>query len=104
MSAAALLFADVVLIVVLARLCGALAMRLAQPAVVGEIVAGILLGPTLLHGELARTLIPTEVRPALGALAGIGVAGDTTRASPWGSSCSSPWRYRSPRSRCWPGS
>ncbi|MEU6329028.1 cation:proton antiporter [Streptomyces sp. NPDC047049] len=74
MSAAALLFADVVLIVVLARLCGALAVRLAQPAVVGEIVAGILLGPTMLHGELARTLIPTEVRPALGALAGIGVA------------------------------
>ncbi len=46
-----------------ARLCGELAQRLRQPAVLGEIVAGIMLGPTVL-GSLARaayqSLFPAE--------------------------------------------
>lgn len=39
---------DVVIILIVARLVGGLAVRIGQPRVVGEIVAGVLLGPTLL--------------------------------------------------------
>jgi Kef-type K+ transport system membrane component KefB len=42
------LFVQLILIVMVARLCGMLAMRIRQPAVIGEMVAGILLGPSLL--------------------------------------------------------
>lgn len=42
------LFLQLIIIIVAARLCGMLAVRLRQPAVVGEIIAGILLGPSLL--------------------------------------------------------
>ena len=42
------LFIQFILIIVAARLCGTLALKLRQPAVVGEMIAGILLGPSLL--------------------------------------------------------
>jgi Kef-type K+ transport system membrane component KefB len=42
------LFVQLILIVLLARLCGMVAKRAGQPAVVGEMIAGILLGPSLL--------------------------------------------------------
>jgi Kef-type K+ transport system membrane component KefB len=61
-------------IVVAARLLGLLASRLGQPAVIGEIVAGILLGPTLLGGAITRTLFPADVLPALSHLSDVGVA------------------------------
>ncbi|GAA3432645.1 cation:proton antiporter [Kutzneria kofuensis] len=57
-----------------AQLAGASAGRLGQPPVVGEIVAGILLGPTLLSGAVPRALFPADVRPGLTALADVGVA------------------------------
>ncbi|MFI2760786.1 cation:proton antiporter [Streptomyces echinatus] len=60
--------------VLLARLLGALARRLGQPAVIGEVLAGIALGPTLFHGALSDTLLPADTRPLLSALAAIGVA------------------------------
>jgi Kef-type K+ transport system membrane component KefB len=43
-----LLFVQLILIIVVARSCGSLAMAVRQPAVVGEMIAGILLGPSLL--------------------------------------------------------
>ncbi len=46
------LLLDLTLIIVMARLVGSLFVRLGQPRVVGEIVAGILLGPTLLGAAL----------------------------------------------------
>lgn len=46
-----LLFLDIAIILILARLLGLVARRFGQPPVVGEIVAGILLGPTLFSGE-----------------------------------------------------
>lgn len=49
---AAFVFLGLVIIVVGARLCGALAVRAGQPRVVGEIVAGVLLGPSLLGPAL----------------------------------------------------
>ena len=60
-------------VVLLARLLGALARRLNQPAVIGEVLAGIALGPTLFHGTLSNTLFPAGIRPLLSALAVVGV-------------------------------
>jgi Kef-type K+ transport system membrane component KefB len=45
-----------------------------QPAVVGEIVLGILAGPTLLHGGITRVMFPVDIQPLLSALAMVGVA------------------------------
>jgi Kef-type K+ transport system membrane component KefB len=70
---AAMLLLGLAVIVVLARLLGALARRLGQPAVIGEIVGGILLGPTLLDGAITRAVFPAAVRPSLATLATIGV-------------------------------
>ncbi len=61
-------------VLVAAQLAGALVRRLGQPPVVGEIIAGILLGPTLVSGAVPRTLFPADVRPGLTALADLGVA------------------------------
>jgi Kef-type K+ transport system membrane component KefB len=61
-------------ILVLARLLGLLARRLGQPPVIGEIVAGIAMGPTLFSGQIASTLFPTEIRPLLASLANVGLA------------------------------
>jgi Kef-type K+ transport system membrane component KefB len=69
-----LLFLDLALIVVLARGLGALAVRVGQPPVVGEIVAGILLGPTLFGGTVADAMFPPAVRQPLAAMANVGVA------------------------------
>ncbi|MEW2433924.1 cation:proton antiporter [Streptomyces caniferus] len=66
-------FLDVALIAAMARAGGTVARRCGQPAVIGEIVAGILLGPTLLHGSFTETVFPLEVRTELGALADIGL-------------------------------
>jgi Kef-type K+ transport system membrane component KefB len=41
--------------------------------VLGEIIAGILLGPTLFHGKITATLFPITLRPPLSALANLGV-------------------------------
>ncbi|QYG94531.1 hypothetical protein HC251_20255 [Iamia sp. SCSIO 61187] len=51
---------DLVLIIVAARLCGALARKVGQPAVVGEIIAGVLLGPTLLGPKLFELSNPPD--------------------------------------------
>ncbi|PKV93946.1 Kef-type K+ transport system membrane component KefB [Amycolatopsis echigonensis] len=61
-------------IVLLARLLGCAARRLGQPPVIGEVLAGILLGPTLFHGEIANTVFPLDTRPLLTAAADMGVA------------------------------
>jgi Kef-type K+ transport system membrane component KefB len=68
-----LFLADLAIIILLARLLGMAAKRLGQPPVLGEIIAGILLGPTLFRGEITATLFPITLRPALSALANLGV-------------------------------
>ncbi|MEO9139973.1 MAG: cation:proton antiporter [Jatrophihabitans sp.] len=64
---------DLVIIVVLARLMGALARKLGQPSVIGEIVAGVLLGPSLFGASFTAELFPAEVRPSLGSVADLGL-------------------------------
>jgi len=53
-------------ILIATKLLGELAQRIGQPAVLGELLAGVLLGPSLL-----RVLDPAD--PVLGALAELGV-------------------------------
>ncbi|MEV0753155.1 cation:proton antiporter [Streptosporangium sp. NPDC050280] len=68
-----LLLLDLVIVLAAARLFGALAKRLGQPPVIGEIVAGILLGPTLLGPLIGDQLFGPEMRPPLQALANVGL-------------------------------
>jgi Kef-type K+ transport system membrane component KefB len=68
-----LLLADLALIIVLARLFGAAAKRIGQPPVLGEIVAGILLGPTIWSGHITAALFPKELIPPLTAFADLGL-------------------------------
>jgi Kef-type K+ transport system membrane component KefB len=65
---------DLAVIVVVAQLLGRLFRLLGQPAVIGEILGGILLGPTLFGGAITSTLFPADVRPSLTTLANIGVS------------------------------
>jgi Kef-type K+ transport system membrane component KefB len=55
---------QLIVIIAAARLFGALARRIKQPSVVGEILAGLLLGPSLL-GWLAPDLFAALFRPPL---------------------------------------
>lgn len=55
---------------------GALARKLGQPKVIGEITAGIVLGPSLLGlfpGNLTERLFPGDVRPLLSAVSQVGL-------------------------------
>ena len=66
-----------VAVVLAARACGALFRYLGQPPVVGEVVAGIALGPSLLgrvSPVTASYVLPGHVAPYLGVLAQVGVA------------------------------
>ena len=69
----ALTLAGVAVVLVVARIAGALFRRIGQPAVIGEVIAGIALGPSVLGG-LSDGLFPAEGRPMLRILAGLGLA------------------------------
>ena len=63
-------------ILIAARLVGAVFKRLRQPAVMGEVVAGLLLGPSALGRvwpEATAFLLPAQAVPALSGLAQLGV-------------------------------
>jgi Kef-type K+ transport system membrane component KefB len=71
-----LLLVQIAVIIVLSRVVGLLFRRISQPLVIGEIVAGILLGPSflgLLAPELAAQLFPTASIPYLNILAQLGL-------------------------------
>lgn len=68
------LLLDLAVILMFARLLGAVARRFDQPPVIGEVVAGILLGPTLFGEAFSAALFPHDVRTFLAALANVGVA------------------------------
>ena len=44
-----------------------------QPPVIGEVVAGIVLGPSLLGSELSAFVLPPDIAPFLGVIAQLGV-------------------------------
>jgi Kef-type K+ transport system membrane component KefB/nucleotide-binding universal stress UspA family protein len=64
-------------VIIAARVVGIVVARLGQPRVMGEVLAGILLGPTL-FGALSPAafdlIFPTQIRPLLGGAADIGLA------------------------------
>ena len=63
-------------VMVLARLLGALFRRVQQPPVIGEVVAGILLGPSLLGRiapDVASYIMPPSVAPLLGVISQVGI-------------------------------
>lgn len=65
-----------IVIIVASRVTGALFRRIGQPPVIGEVIAGILLGPSLLgrvSPGAAAWLLPPSVAPHLGVLAQVGV-------------------------------
>ncbi len=65
-----------VTIIIVARLVGGLFKMMKQPAVLGEVLGGILLGPSCFQyfaPDLANYLIPSSVSPFLGIIAQIGI-------------------------------
>jgi Kef-type K+ transport system membrane component KefB/nucleotide-binding universal stress UspA family protein len=69
-------FLSAAIVLVIARLFGLLAVRIGQPRVIGEVIAGIVLGPSVLgqiSANLQATLFPTDVLPALGVAANLGL-------------------------------
>lgn len=66
-SMVATVLLQLILIIVAARLCGRIARWMRQPVVVGEIIGGLLLGPTLfqpLFPDLFAIIFQPEVKPA----------------------------------------
>jgi Kef-type K+ transport system membrane component KefB len=76
MADTAYVLLDLALMVAVGSCLGAIAVRWGQPAVIGEILAGIALGPTLLGllpGHLSTRLFPVPDRPFLTVLANVGL-------------------------------
>ncbi len=69
-------FIAVVIVMLFARLCGGLMPRIRQPRVMGEVLAGILLGPTLfgaLAPDLQSTIFASDIVPYIGVAANLGL-------------------------------
>jgi Kef-type K+ transport system membrane component KefB len=72
----AALLGQIVIIIIVARLFGYIARKVRQPSVVGEVIAGIVLGPSLLglyFPDLASSLFPVQSLPNLQLLSQIGL-------------------------------
>lgn len=60
-------------VIVVGRVLGRILRPLRQPPVIGEVLAGILLGPSLLGSQLAGRILPPEAASALGVVADLGI-------------------------------
>jgi Kef-type K+ transport system membrane component KefB len=69
-------FLSLVIVLLAARLVGIVAVKLGQPRVMGEVIAGLLLGPSVLGAispNLQAAAFPTDTLPALGVAANLGL-------------------------------
>lgn len=76
-SVIATVIGDIALAMVVSSVLGALARRCGQPAVIGQILTGVVLGPSVLGrlpGHLTSHLFPRQVLPDLTVLAQVAVA------------------------------
>ncbi|PSF38354.1 sodium:proton antiporter [Aphanothece hegewaldii CCALA 016] len=76
MQTVVLVLIQVVIVIGLSRLMGLVCRSIKQPLVIGEIIAGIMLGPSLLgliSPEIATTLFPVDTLPFLNVLSQIGL-------------------------------
>ena len=74
--ALAILLIQILIVILFARICGWVSSRLGQPKVIGEIIAGILLGPSLFgfyFPELQEAVFPPSSLPNLQFLSQIGL-------------------------------
>ena len=72
----AILLAQIIMVILVARLFGWVFKKIGQPSVIGEIIAGIALGPSLLglyFPEFSAALFPVESLPNLKFLSQIGL-------------------------------
>jgi len=69
-------FVAVAIVMLLARLCGGLMPKIGQPRVMGEVLAGILLGPTAfgaIDPGLQSTVFASDIVPYIGVAANLGL-------------------------------
>jgi Kef-type K+ transport system membrane component KefB len=69
-------FIAIAVVMLMARLVGSLAVRVGQPRVMGEVVAGIALGPTIFGAitpELQAEIFPLDIIPLIGVVANLGL-------------------------------
>jgi Kef-type K+ transport system membrane component KefB len=72
----AVFFIAVTVVMLVARLFGTLAVKIRQPRVMGEVVAGITLGPTLFGAvlpDLQATVFAADILPTIGLVANLGL-------------------------------
>ena len=76
MHAVILVLIEVLIVIALSRIVGMGCRWIKQPLVIGEIIAGIMLGPSLfglIAPDLAAALFPSETLPYLNVLSQIGL-------------------------------
>jgi Kef-type K+ transport system membrane component KefB len=69
-------FLAIVVVLIVARAFGVVASKIRQPRVMGEVVAGIVLGPSVLGAispNLQAAIFPSDILPAFGVAANIGL-------------------------------
>ncbi len=69
-------FLAVLIVLIVARAFGMVAVRVGQPRVMGEVIAGVALGPSLfglLAPNLQATIFATDILPAFGVAANLGL-------------------------------
>jgi Kef-type K+ transport system membrane component KefB len=69
-------FLAIAIVLIVARLFGVVAVKVGQPRVMGEVIAGLCLGPSLLGAispNLQATFFPSDILPALGVVANLGL-------------------------------
>lgn len=75
-SAIAIFFIGITVVMLVARLFGAAMTKIGQPRVMGEVIAGIALGPTILGAispAAQDALFPSDIVPVIGVVANLGL-------------------------------